>query len=406
MTELTDVMKKSADWLLENQDAHTGGWADRAGGMPSILNTAEAVTAILDGHTVQPGDHRIQRAVQFLLRHQIAGGDDRGAWAREFPGNGGGIIQVPDMVRTSFAIEALIKAGTGVDTEPVKNAVQWLLAVRNADSGWGYRRGSPSAPTPTCFALMALIEAHKAKMEECRQPVIDGLDFLVGKHRNAAGSFGPAGPLEAVHTIYATLVLQAARRCELSSYSDREEEAIQWLREHPDEATKLVEERIMIDADGRYNYDFLFMTHSLLIRVLAGSRDKEDQNSALARGTLITLRDRMHPSGGFYGDRVFVWSTAKVLSALSMAVSHFQAFPDRSPEYSGVKAGTLVWVFAILLSAFVVYLTVKGSFELLHAGIFIFLMLALLLAYGMIGEKTFKELVRDLPGLSNLRKKS
>lgn len=403
--ELKEVMKKSADWLLKNQDPHTGGWADRAGEPSSILNTAEVIIAILDGHTIRPGDNRIQKGVQFLLDHQCTRGADQGAWARELPGNGGGIIQIPDMVRTSFAIQALIKAGTWVNKEPVKNAIDWLLAIRNEDNGWGYRRDTPSEPMPTCFALMALLEVYNAKMEECQQPAIDGLKFLVGNYCNTTGSFGAEGPLEAVNTIYAALVLQEARRCELSSYFNKEERAIEWLLTHPDKARKLVEGRIMIDTDGRFNYDFLFMTHSLLIRVLAGSVHKEHQNSKLARETLITLGDKMDPSGGFYGDRVFSWSTAKVLSALSMAVSHFQEFPERSPEYSGLKAGILVWIFAILLSAFVVYLTINESFKLLHAGVFIFLMLASLLAYGMIGEKTFKELVKGVPGLSNLWRK-
>ena len=403
--ELKEVMKKSANWLLKNQDPHTGAWADRAGEPASILNTAEAIIAILDAHAVLPGDNQIQKGVQFLLQHQCTNKPDKGAWAREILKNGGKLTHVPDMVRTSFTIRALIKAGTWVDTEPVKNAVDWLLAIRNKDNGWGYRRGTQSEPMPTCFALIALLEAYGAKMDECKQPAVAGLEFLVNKYSNNSGSFGAKDPLEAVHTIYAALVLQAARCCELNSYPDKEEQAITWLLGNPDKSSKLVEGKIMIDADDQLNYDFLFMTHSLLIRVLAGSVNKEHHKSNLARETLITLRDKMDPSGGFYGDRVFSWSTAKVLSALSMAMSNFKEFPERSPEYSGPKAGILVWIFAILLSIFVVYLTIKDSFKLLHAGVFIFLMLASLLAYGMIGEKTFKELVKDIPGLSNLRRK-
>jgi len=307
------------------------------------------------------------------------------------------------MVRTSFAIRTLIKAGIGVNEEPVENAVDWLIAIRNEDKGWGSRRGSPSALIPTCLALIALLEAYRARMNRCKQPITDGLAFLVGKYHKAEGSFGDPGPLKAVHTIYATLVLQAARGCELSPYLEKEKGAIGWLLEHPDEARKLVEERIKIDPSGRFDYGFLFMTDSLLIKVLTGSAYKEHRNSALARNAIISLRDKMDESGGFFGYRVFSWSTAKVLSALSIASSRYHEFPKRRPEYSGLKAGNFLLAFAVLLSIAVVYLAINKSFNMLHAVLFIFLMIASLLGYGKIGEKTFKELVQSV--LNILRKK-
>lgn len=399
MAEIKEVMNKSANWLLEKQDKHTGGWADRAGGLASILNTAEAIIAILDGGVTVAGDKRIQQGVQFLLQCQCTKGPDRGTWPRVHSVEHGKPIQIPDMVRTSFAIQALIKAGTGVKEKPVVDAVEWLLTIRNKDNGWGYRQGNPSVLMPTCFALMALIEAYKAGLNKHKQHITDRLKFLVDKYSNTRGSFRDPGPFEAVHTIYATLVLQAARSCELSLYTDKENVAIGWLLEHPDKARQLVEERVTIDAKGRLDYDFLFMTDSLLIRVLMGSLREEHQNSTLARDTMISLREKKDEGGGFYGSRVFSWSTAKVLSALSIASSQFREFPKRPPEYTGVKVGNFVLIFAILLLASVVYLTIKNSFQLQQAAVFIFLMLASLLAYGKIGEKTFKELVK---GVTNL----
>lgn len=402
MTELGDVMKRSADWLLKRQDSTSGGWASRAGRVVSTLNTAETIIALLDGDVVAAGDNRIRQGVQFLLKHQFKEGSDVGTWPREVLGDQGEPYQIPDMVRTSFGIQALIKAGTGIDEDPIKNAVDWLLGLRNTDNGWGYRRNSTSGSIPTCFALMALMEAYRAGMDQCKQSIINGLEFLVEKCGNEDGSFGNPGPLRAVHTIYATLVLQAARRCQLSPYLAKEKGAIGWLLEHPDDARKLVEERVTIDPSGRFDYGFLFMTDSLLIKVLTGSEFKEHRNSGLAREAMISLRDKMDESGGFYGYRVFSWSTAKVLSALGMVRSQYQEFPNRNPEYSGPKAGNFLFGFAILVSVAVVYLTVEDRFQLLHAAIFIFLMLALLLAYGRIGEKTFKELVQ---GVFNILKK-
>ena len=57
-----------------------------------------------------------------------------------------------------------------------------------------------------------------------------------------------------------------------------------------------------------------------------------------------------------------------------------------------MKLGNFLLGFAVLISFFVVMLTLKGQFGLLHAMIFVFLMLASLLGYGRIGEKTFKEM--------------
>jgi hypothetical protein len=226
----------------------------------------------------------------------------------------------------------------------------------------------------------------------------------VDRCRTPSGSFGAPGPLEAVHTIYVVLVLQASRRLDLSPYLAAEKAAIEWLLAHPDEATKLVEERMTIDpGSGRFNYGLLFMTDSLLIRALAGSAHAEHRNSELARAAMISLRDRMDPEGGFYGSRVFSWSTAKALSALSAALSQFQEFPRRRPEYTGARIGHFVLGFAALLSLVVVYLTVNQGFHLLQAVILMFLMLSSLVAYGAIGERTFKELVKA--DLRLLRKK-
>lgn len=53
-------------------------------------------------------------------------------------------------------------------------------------------------------------------------------------------------------------------------------------------------------------------------------------------------------------------------------------------------------IFILLLLGSVVFLTVQGSFGFLHASVFVILMLASLLAYGRIREKTFRELAQKI----------
>jgi hypothetical protein len=398
MAGLQRVMEQSADWLFEHQDPETGGWADQLGRPASVLNTAEAMIALLDAKAAPPGDTRIQRGVQYLVGHRATGGRERGAWVRDVPGAGGGTARIPDLVRTSFAVEALLKAGVAVSESEVREAADWLMSVRNADNGWGYSRGSPSGIMPTAFAVTALLEAHKAGMQ-LEQGITPSLKFLIG-HRNIDGSFGDATPLQAVHTIEVVLVLQSARVARLSVYSREERTAIEWLLEHPDEARKLIEEDVTIDpVHKRGNYGFLFVTDSLLIRVLSNSDQREHRDSQLARDAMLGIRDRLDRSGGSFGYRVFSWSTAKVLSGLNAMSAHVDEFPKRQPEYAGLKVGNLVLAFAVLLSGFAAYLAAKAKFDLTLAVLFIFLMLAALLAYGRIGEKTFKELVKVNLGL-------
>lgn len=393
MAELKDVAERSGKWLLQHQDGITGGWAEMQGRLVSPLNTAEVLLALLDGQVVVPGDQRVQRAVKFLVSKQCTEGPHQGAWMRDVPGSPG----VPDLIRTSFAVEALIKAGRGIEDEVVKNAVAWILTTRNEDKGWGYRHSLPSSLTATCSALMALLEACRAGLETLRLEISAGLGLLISKFRNNDGSFGEPGDLRAVHTIYATLVLQAARGCQLNPYSKEEMQAIAWLREHPDDAQRLVEERILVDpGDGRGNYGFLFMTDSLLIRVLVGSEDQKYRSSKLARDAMLSLSAKMDPDGGFYGNRVFSWATAKALSALSVARTEFSDFPRRRPEFAGRKVGHFILGFAVLLMLAVVYLAATDNLGLLAAGLFMFLMLACLVAYGAIRERTFKELVKPI----------
>lgn len=408
MTQITKIIHTAGDWLLKQQDMESGGWADRPGGYVNTLNTAETMIALIDGGICLAGNNTIQKAVQFLLKHQTNEGQDRGSWPREVVIKQGDTVCIPDLVRTSFAIQALIKAGVGIDQEPVKEALKWLLTIRDVvTKGWGYARGEKIELMPTCFALNALLVTYIACPGNCKKQITESLKYMVDTYYNdggdeVRGSFGPPGPLQGVHTIYAALILQVARNSNLIAYLKQEKQAIEWLLRHPDTAIRLREEWVAIENSKTIGYKaggygFMFMTDTLLIRLLMGSDNMDDRESLLAHDAMNSLKDKVDENtGAFYGARLFSWSTAKALSALSVLQEHAGAeypdFPPRPAEYKGWKIGPVILGFAVLLSGFAFYLMVEEKFSLLAFSFFSIMMLAALLAYGAIGEKTFKEL--------------
>lgn len=416
MTQITKIINAAGEWLLKQQDTESGGWADRPGGHVNSLNTAEAMIALIDGGECIAGVP-IQQAIQFLLKHQTKEGQDQGSWPREVVAEQGNTVYLADMVRTSFAIQALLKAGVGIDQRPVQEAIKWLLAIRDQHTkGWGYTRVKSSELMPTCFALIALLEAHKASRGVYQEQIRESMKYLVDTYYHdggdeVRGTFGDSGELQGVHTIYAALVLQVARINDFIVYLKQEKQAIEWLQLHPDQAIRLREEWVAIDdskatGGNAGGYGFMFMTDTLLIKLLMGSDNVSDRGSRLALDAMHSLKDKLDQNtGAFYGSRLFSWSTAKSMDALSFlqknAASEYPDFPQRPPEYNGLKIGPVILGLSVLLSGFGFYLMVNDKFSLLAFSFFAIMMLSALLAYGAIGEKTFKEL---FSGLSNPQK--
>jgi hypothetical protein len=407
MEELHAVIGQSGEWLFRAQDKISGGWAEQQGKPLNSLNTAEAMIALLDANLAPAGDHRIQKGVQFLLAHQCVEetDPDQGSWPREAATEGGHSCRIPDIVRTSFIVEALIKAGKSADDPAVRTALAWISALQNNDHGWGYRRETASGLMPTCFALVTLITAHKADPESQKPDrILSGLRYLVEKHQTPRGSFGEQHPLEAVHTIYATIVLQSARVANIGANPGAEEKALQWLLDNPDAASQLREEKMAIDpGKGRFDYPFLFMTDSLLLKALTGSSNSAHRESQLAQQALIRLRDKRDSEGGFFGYRVFSWSTAKAISALAVAKTHYPKFPTREPETApAAEPAIKTWlplIFVVVFLAAVIWLTQIGGFNSAQFIILILLILAPLLAYGLLSQGNFTNLVHAALGL-------
>jgi hypothetical protein len=394
--KLRDSVQRSAAWLMKQQDPTAGGWGEQPGKPPNVLNTAEAMISLLTVDAVEPGAQGIRKAVDFLLRHQSTDPKMPGAWFREVQGDDGHVIKAPDVLRTALSIQALIKAGKGVEEKAVGDGVDWLLECVHEDAGWSFSSPTTTEILPTCAALSALMDACSAGAEYCDEAINDGLRLVADKLANADGSFG-RDELRAVHTMHVVLTMQKARKYQRDIRAGLEDAALNWLLANPDQAIKEVEERIVLSpAIERLNYQFLHLADSMLLTVLSGSEHQSHWTSGLYLEVLRKVGDRRAPEGGFFGHRVFSWSTARSTSALWLARDRREEIPERTPQYTGAKVGKVILSLALVLVAVLVVLSFSDAFGIVQALFLGFLLLACMVAYGAIGEKTFREIIIDI----------
>jgi hypothetical protein len=403
IASLTSLQEKLRDRLIETRDSHSGGWGEHPGGTLSTLNTAEVILALMSTD-LSPGLQPIQSALEFLVAAKAGMlPPDSGAWPRKMHAGGRDRL-VPDLMRTCLAITALLDAGTGIEKSEVKTAIEWVLGRQGVDpdTGWAYQRGQKSEILPTCFALLTLTQAaESAETNPWRDKIEKGLACLA-KLKNRNGSFGVEALLGA-HTAYTCIALQTARSRNFNISVKAESDAVAWLLNNPDDALAPVEEIFTIDPDpSRHaNYPFMFTMDALILRVLGNSTDPRHRQTDLWREVQRRLNENFdNESGGLYGRRVFSWSTAAGLYAIKLVERNLKEIPARPAEDpGGTKIGNAILGFAIFLVGCVVYLSATGRFDYLQASVFGLLVLACLLAYGKIGEKTFGQLAPRWRGL-------
>jgi hypothetical protein len=392
-----DLKQRARTWILQHQQK-SGGWAERSGGAVNVLNSAEAMLALF-ASGIDAGNPAIQGGVKYLLEQERdVPKEDRGAWGRAVQ-HDESIEHIPDLVRTSLAIRALIKAGRQYESS-VKDAVAWLLDIQNRgkdESGWGYRRGAKSELMPTCFALQSLIEAHGAQVEgDLKKPIDRGLSYLMAQQNQAAGCFGPSDAMIGVRTIAAVLTLQAAAKCNLSVYAAQEKLAIRWVLANPAESRAVVEEIAAIDPNKAGNYGILYMPKLLTVRF-------EGLPDEALHDLLLDFNENFDDnSGGFYGRRIFSWSTAQALQALS--ASGLKTLPEPepvllapTPEPDQVPARFKLVIglaLTILLLAAIVVLARMHAIGVLTFTLVALVLFASLLTFGAIKEGAFIDLVK------------
>lgn len=286
MSRLTDQMAQSAAWL-RRQQMPCGGWPGIPGEpWPSSLNTAEALIALLRTDKESLATDPVKRGLEFLRKEQATDKGDAGAWCRRDGPEGGEPIQHPDVIRTGLVLEAFALAEATLD-DHVRLGVEWLVKVQNPDGGWGCARQEATRLLPTCQALLGLMSVAEVGHDR-DEPVQRGMSFVVGTWKRD-GFFSlndSADLLASAHTIYAVLVLQTARQPSAGGLAPAiddpsaikraamERAAIDWLLRNQDDARRLVTEHFNV---GDRPYSFLYVTDSLLVRVLTNSKSDKDR---------------------------------------------------------------------------------------------------------------------------------
>ncbi len=402
MIRLGEARSSAARWLLSQQH-ESGGWGQQQGRAPNVLNTAEVLIALMDADCDVPaGDQRIQAGKQFLFDRQLDEGDNAGAWARDLDGG----IQAPDVLRSAFAVEALLRCGVAATDPSVEGALIWLSRVRTGGA-WGFAPNGEPSLLATCAVLTAITIAVDAGVpapveDECAVVVNEGVAW-VEKNRNPDGSFGEDVGLRAGHTLYALRFLQERRHRDLPVVADHEAQGLSWLRQHPTEASRFTEEVVTLDpGHPRANYQYLYLMDALVVGVFLGAQDADERTSELSRRALLNVGNRW-AGGGFKGDRVFTWSTAKCLRAVDAADHMFDEFPEFPPEPVPGQSVNTSKAFQILIAliAVVFLLALIGRLSLLALMALLVVLLAALLLAGKLSEKYFASIVERV--LSPLR---
>lgn len=199
--------KRGVDWVLSMQN-DDGGWpafekntdselirhlpiegSDTVSTDPSFADLTGRTLEFLGNRAgIRQENPQVQKAVQWLLRHQQEDGSWYGRW---------GIAYV---YGTWAALTGLMAAGVSPASPAVQKAIRWLLNRQNPDGGWGescrsdlekrYVPLGASTPSQTAWAVDALIAVHPEPT-----PAVDrGIRFLLdGEHQPHEHAFYPTG---------------------------------------------------------------------------------------------------------------------------------------------------------------------------------------------------------------------
>ncbi|HEX8304714.1 MAG TPA: prenyltransferase/squalene oxidase repeat-containing protein [Jatrophihabitans sp.] len=173
------VLRTGLEWLRGRQDSR-GSWSlwvrdtklANDGPCPSI--TSQGITALLDAGDPADGPE-VSKAVSWLLTQQRPDGTFDNLWYRDYT------------TGTAAVLAALGRAGRGSD--PVAGAVadkarQWLLDTQRPDGSWGDGADSDSSVEETAWALHALLEADA---DPASEPVRRAVDWLVAAQQPSGG---------------------------------------------------------------------------------------------------------------------------------------------------------------------------------------------------------------------------
>ena len=180
--EYDDAIARAREWI-EGLLSRNGGWAAfDADNTYYYLNNipfadhgalldppTEDVTARCISMLAQLGERpdtsmMLRAAIDYLRDTQLQDGSWHGRWGMNY------------IYGTWSALCALNAAGFGSESDPVRNAADWLVSIQNLDGGWGedgtsykleyrgYER-APSTASQTAWALLGLMAAGRTDHE-------------------------------------------------------------------------------------------------------------------------------------------------------------------------------------------------------------------------------------------------
>jgi hypothetical protein len=148
------IRRKQAEvlnWQINKpDDDDDGGFcAEKPNDAGGVWTTAETVFILLKYKLLTPSDSRMQRAKDWLLRHQNLGGDYGSGWPLINRGN-----SFVDTTARSILALAYFKDDPEV-VECIGRAKDWLLENQNEDGGWGIWKYEDSLVSATSLTLLA-----------------------------------------------------------------------------------------------------------------------------------------------------------------------------------------------------------------------------------------------------------
>jgi squalene-hopene/tetraprenyl-beta-curcumene cyclase len=188
------AMKRASDWCATMQ-CNGGGWGafdinnDHEwlnwlpyGDLKAMIdpNTADVTARVLEmrGETQLPLEqHRIDRALDYLLAEQEEDGSWFGRWGVNY------------IYGTSGVLSALALINPKSHRRAIDKGAQWLVSCQNRDGGWGEtcwsyndpqkKRQGDSTPSQTAWALIGLLAAGSATQDFEWDSIDRGVQYLV-----------------------------------------------------------------------------------------------------------------------------------------------------------------------------------------------------------------------------------